>query len=229
MNERVLVVCAHADDEALGAAGTLARHAAAGDTVSLLFLSEGVTARDPSFDFAARRREIDERKEMACAAAHAMGAQEPEFCDLPDNRMDGVDLLDIVKRIEATMAKLGPTVVYTNHANDLNIDHRLAHQAALTACRPLPGASVRRIYAFETASSTEWEPAGLGGSFRPVRYVDISDFVEAKFAAIAAYDHEMRSFPHPRSPEALRAQMMLRGAQVGVKAAEAFMVVREIY
>lgn len=229
MDERVLVVCAHADDEALGAAGTLARHANAGDTVSLLFLSEGVTARDPCFDYAARRREIDERKEMARAAARVIGAQEPEFFDLPDNRMDGVELLDIVKRIETTIAKLRPTVVYTNHANDLNIDHRLAHQAALTACRPLPGASVRRIYAFETASSTEWESSGLGSSFRPVRYVDITDFVEAKFAAIAAYDKEMRGFPHPRSREALRAQMILRGAHVGVKAAEAFMVVREIY
>ena len=228
MNERVLVVCPHADDEALGAAGTLARHASEGDVVSLLFLSEGVTARDPSFDFSARHREIEERKQMARSAARHIGAQDPEFCDLPDNRMDGMELLDIVKQIEAAIVRLRPTVVYTNHANDLNIDHRIVHQAVLTACRPLPGASVRRIYAFETASSTEWESAG-SGSFRPVRYVDISDFIDVKLAAIAAYAHEMRSFPHPRSAEALRAQMMLRGAQAGVMAAEAFIVVREIY
>lgn len=228
MSEKVLVVCAHADDETLGAAGTLALHAAAGDAVSLLFLSEGVTARDPSFDFAARHREIEERRETARAAARAMGAHEPEFCNLPDNRMDGVDLLDIVKRIEAVMTKLQPTIIYTNHANDLNIDHRITHRAALTACRPLPGATVRRIYAFETASSTEWGPDGLGNYFQPNRYVDISAKLDAKRAAIAAYGGEMRNFPHPRSPEAIEAKWRLRGAESGVMAAEAFIVVREI-
>lgn len=224
----VLVVAAHPDDEALGCGGAMARHAAGGDSVTVVFVADGVSARafpnDAMLDAALREREA-----AAAAAARVLGAQVPRFLRFPDNRCDSVALLDIVQRLEAVVAELAPTVVYTHHSNDLNVDHRIAHQATLTACRPLPGASVRRIYAFETASSTEWEPAGLGGSFRPVRYVDIGDFVEAKLAAIAAYDHEMRSFPHPRSPEALRAQMMLRGAQAGVRAAEAFMVVREIH
>lgn len=227
MPECVLVVCAHADDEAFGLAGTLARHAVDGDKIHLLFVADGVTARDVSYDAAARRPDMEARKQMARTAAGLMGAQPPHFLDLPDNRLDSIPLLDIVKAIEARVQALRPTILYTNHANDLNVDHRIAHQAVLTACRPQPGHSVRAIYAFETLSSTEWEPAGLGALFHPTRYVDISAHTDAKMAAIRAYGAEMRSSPHPRSPEAVEALWRLRGAQAGLMAAEALVVVRE--
>jgi N-acetylglucosamine malate deacetylase 1 len=225
MPATILAICAHADDEAYGIAGTLARHAAHGDMVHLLFLADGVTARDVAYEPMRRVAEIAARKAMAEAAARAMGAQPPCFLDLPDNRLDRLDLLDIVKPIEAVIAELRPATIYTNHANDLNVDHGIAHRAVLTACRPLPGFSVTALYAFETLSSTEWEPDGA--VFRPARYVDISGFTDAKMAAIRAYDAEMRAFPHPRSPEAVEALWRLRGAQAGLTAAEALVVVRE--
>lgn len=223
----VLVVAAHPDDEVLGCGGTLARHAAAGDAVEIVFVADGVSARALS-DKVALERALTEREAAAAAAACLLGAQPPHFLRFSDNRCDSIPLLDIVQRLERLMAEVAPSVVYTHHANDINVDHRIAHQAVLTACRPLPGTSVRAIYAFETASSTEWEPAGLGRPFQPNRYVDISAHLETKRAAIAAYGGEMRSFPHPRSPEALEAQWLWRGAQAGLLAAEAFVVVREI-
>lgn len=227
MSKVVLVICAHPDDEALGIAGTLARHSAEGDLVHFVFLAEGVTARDLKFDPVARGADIAARKEMAAAACRAVGGRAPRFLDLQDNRLDGLELLDIVKGIEPIIEELRPSIVYTNHINDLNIDHRVAHEAVLTACRPLPGHPVRAIYAFETASSTEWEPAGRGPTFHPNRYVDISKHIDAKMAAIKAYDFEMRAFPHPRSHQAIEALWRLRGAQAGMMAAEALMVVRE--
>jgi len=142
--------------------------------------------------------------------------------------MDTVGFLEIVKAIEAAVKRLKPNVIYTHHANDLNIDHAIVHRAVLTACRPLPGSSVRSIYAFETLSSTEWEPAGLGRQFQPTRFVDISNSLDAKMGAMRAYGEEMRPFPHPRSPEAIEALARFRGAQSGLLAAEAFVVVREI-
>jgi LmbE family N-acetylglucosaminyl deacetylase len=186
-----------------------------------------VTSRDRLYDATARRTEIEARKQMARAAARLIGAHPPRFLDLPDNRLDSIALLDIVKPIEAMIAEVRPDIVYTNHANDLNVDHRIAHQAVLTACRPQPGHSVRAIYAFETLSSTEWELAGLGRGFQPTRYVDISGFTDAKMAAVNAYGVETRNFPHPRSREAVEALWKLRGAQVGFEAAEALVVVRE--
>ena len=79
---------------------------------------------------------------------------------MPDNRMDSMDLLDVVKVIESEIGKINPEMVVTHHAGDLNIDHRIIHEAVVTACRPQPGQSVKRIQSFEVASSTEWQAPG---------------------------------------------------------------------
>lgn len=218
---KVLVIAAHPDDEVLGCGGTLARHAAEGDEVHVLFLADGESARG------ADGTAIAQRRDMACRAARALGTHPPRFLGLADNRLDGMDLLDIVQPIEAVIAELAPTRVYTHHGGDLNIDHRRAHQATLTACRPQPGTPVCGLYAFEVPSSTEW--AGPGPTpFVPTRFVDITGHLTAKATALAAYNAELRRFPHARSTEGLEALARWRGVSAGLGAAEAFMVIREI-
>ena len=162
----------------------------------------------------------------ASRAAAAIGAEAPHMLGLPDNRLDSVPLLDVIKPIEAIVEAVAPEIVYTHHAGDLNVDHRIVHQAAVTACRPLPGSSVRAIYAFETVSSTEWQSGG--DPFRPRRWVDIEPFLESKRRALEAYAAEMRPFPHARSFEAIDALARARGAAAGLRAAECFTVVREV-
>jgi N-acetylglucosamine malate deacetylase 1 len=222
MSETVLAVVAHPDDEVLGAGGTLARHAAKGDAVHILFLADGVGARGD--DKAAAERRV----KAARLAGSALGAREPEFLSLPDNRLDRLDLLDIVQPIENAIRKIAPATIYTHHAGDVNIDHEVCQRAVLTACRPLPGSTVLRIYAMEVASSTEWSSPQSGNAFIPTHFVDISATREAKRRALEAYGEEMRPFPHARSYEAVDALATWRGASVGLPAAEAFMVVREI-
>lgn len=112
----------------------------------------------------------------------------------------------------------------THSAADLNLDHRLVHEAVLCATRPHAPHSVREVLAFETPSSTEW---GMT-AFRPTLFVDITATLETKLAALACYAEELRPFPHPRSPEAVRALAQWRGAQSGCSAAEAFEVVRMV-
>lgn len=228
MPETVLVVAAHPDDEILGVGATLARHAQAGDAVHALILAEGATARDPRRGAKARADEIAALRTAAAKAAEAIGARPPRFGGLPDNRLDSCALLDVVKLVEQAIAELSPAVIYTHHGGDLNVDHRIAHAAVATACRPLPGAACRAIYTFETPSSTEWASPEQSPTFRPTRFVDVSATLDAKLAALACYEAEMRPFPHPRSAEAVRALAAWRGAAAGLAAAEAFQVVREI-
>jgi LmbE family N-acetylglucosaminyl deacetylase len=218
MSETVLAVVAHPDDEVLGAGGTLARHAAKGDAVHILFLADGVSARGDD------KAAVERRVKAARLASSALGVHEPQFLGLPDNRLDRLELLDIVQPIENAIRKIAPQTIYTHHAGDLNIDHVLCHRAVLTACRPLPGSTVLRIYAMEVPSSTEWS----GNAFMPTHFVDISDTLQAKRRALEAYGEEMRPFPHARSYEAVDALATWRGASVGLRAAEAFIVVREI-
>ncbi len=227
MSNVVLAVVAHPDDEVLGCGGALARHAAEGDRVHILILGEGATARDPQRDPQARAVDIERLQQSARRASEILGAEPPEFAGLPDNRFDGMELLDITKRVESVAFELAPGIVYTHFVNDLNIDHRLTHHAVLAACRPMPGRSVRRLLAFEVCSSTEFSPSDAP-AFRPNHFVAIDGYLQRKLEALSVYDAEMHPFPHVRSPRALEALAHLRGAQVGVVAAEAFELVREI-
>jgi LmbE family N-acetylglucosaminyl deacetylase len=222
MSRAVLVVAAHTDDEALGCGGTIAKHVEQGDTVYAVFLADGVTSRPD-----ASEHELDERNSAAKQAHKILGIEQSFMLGFPDNRMDTVPLLDIVQKLEQVMHDVHPQVVYTHHNGDLNIDHRITHQAALTACRPVPGSFVREIYAFEVLSATEWNSPGAS-TFIPNVFVDISDHLETKMKALAAYELEMRDSPHSRSIVNAKRLAELRGSCVGVSAAEAMMAVRVI-
>ena len=204
----------------------MAAHAAKGDTVHVLVVAEGATSRDARREPEDRESELTRLKAAASRAASVIGAEEPQLLGLPDNRLDSIPLLDVIKPIEAVVETVVPEIVYTHHAGDLNVDHRIVHQAVVTACRPLPGSPVKALYAFETVSSTEWQSGG--DAFRPQRWVDIEAFLSLKLRALEAYEAEIRPFPHARSADAVEALARVRGAAAGLKAAECFMVVREV-
>jgi|LWDU01.1.fsa_nt_gi N-acetylglucosamine malate deacetylase 1 len=221
MSKQILVVAAHPDDEVLGCAGTIARHVSDGDKVYVVFMSDGVTSRT-----GVESNEVEVRKQAAKDASNILGiVQPPRFLGFPDNRMDTVALLDIVQTLEQVINEIEPEVVYTHHSGDLNIDHKITHQAVMTACRPQPGFCVKEIYSFEVLSSTEWS---TNNPFIPNYFVDISDILELKISAIKAYNSELRLFPHARSIESIEALVKYRGASVGVHAAEAFRLERKI-
>jgi LmbE family N-acetylglucosaminyl deacetylase len=221
MSKQILVVAAHPDDEVLGCSGTIACHVSDGDKVYVVFMSDGVTSRT-----GVESNEVEVRKQAAKDAGNILGiVQSPRFLGFPDNRMDTVALLDIVQTLEQVINEIEPEVVYTHHLGDLNIDHKITHQAVMTACRPQPEFCVREIYSFEVLSSTEWS---TNNPFIPNYFVDISDTLELKVSAIKAYSSELRTFPHARSIESIKALAKYRGASMGIRAAEAFKVERLI-
>ncbi len=222
---RVLVIAAHPDDEVLGCGATVARLADEGNEVHIAILGEGITSR---YDVptAADPDELVRLRAAADAAAAILGAASSSIVGLPDNRFDTVALLEIVKHIESFVDRIRPEEVFVQHGGDLNIDHQLTYRATLAATRPQPGHPVREVHAFEVASSTEWAFQSFAPVFHPNLFIDVSATIDRKIAAIAAYESEMRPFPHPRSPDALRAAAARWGAAVGVNAAEAFQTVR---
>lgn len=222
MTNCVLVVAAHTDDEALGCGGTIARHVAEGDMVYSVFMADGVSSRTAS-----DQTEFARRMQAAENAKVILGIKEHFYLGLPDNRMDSIPLIDVVQKLEPIIDKVKPNIVYTHHHGDLNVDHRITHQAVMTACRPLPESSVRAIYAFEVMSSTEWATP-TAEPFLPNYFVDISAHLSTKNNALDAYREEMRKAPHSRSIQHLSSLASHRGQTVGVLAAEAFVSIRVI-
>lgn len=224
---RILVIAAHPDDEVLGCGSTIARLAQEGHEVYIAIMGEGVTSRYQQREDADQSL-VEELHACSRRVAEALGARDVVLHNLPDNRFDTVPLLEIVKSIEEMVTRFSPEVIYTHHGGDLNVDHKLVHRAVLTATRPMKGEVVREIYAFEIASSTEWAFQRFDPAFRPNVFVDVAGTLELKIKALSFYESEVRAFPHPRSPEALRSIARRWGSVVGCEAAEAFELIRSI-
>lgn len=225
---KVLVVAAHPDDEVLGCGGTIARHTEAGDEVQVLILAEGATSRQVKRD---RDKVVNQLADLTLAAEKAgdiLGVKNVCLLSFPDNRLDSVDRLNLIKVIEDYLFSFKPSIVYVHHSGDVNIDHRRVHEAVVTACRPIPGQSVKRLLSYEILSSTEWQPPSSAFAFTPNWFVDITTTWEKKLEALKAYSCEMRPAPHPRSYKTCEYLSKYRGSSMGLQHAEAFMLLRNI-
>jgi LmbE family N-acetylglucosaminyl deacetylase len=233
---RVVVFVAHPDDEVLGMGGTILKHSQKGDFVKVVYLATGITSRrstnfqnSVSYEQNENKRkemqkEIKDLRNDAKKSCNTLKVKDSKFYDFPDNEMDSVPLLKIVKVIEKEIKETKPDRIYTHHFHDLNIDHRTVFNAVLTATRPI-GSSVKEIISFEVPSSTEWN---YPTQFNPNYFIDIKSQLSAKIKAMKSYKNEIRNFPHPRSVENLKNIAERWGSVSGMKSAEAFEIIRKI-
>ncbi len=226
MTQSILILAAHPDDEVLGCGGTIAKLADEGAIVHVAFLADGVFSR--AGEQTAQQLELSSRRAAAQKACEILGVKSVSFGDFPDNRMDTIPLLDIIQAVETLIVQHQPEIVFTHHAGDVNIDHRRLHEAVVTACRPQHGHPVKTLLCFEVPSSTEWQLPGSAPAFTPNWFVDISTMLVRKLAALEAYADELRTWPHPRSRQGVEHLAHWRGAMVGVDAAEAFILGRQL-
>jgi LmbE family N-acetylglucosaminyl deacetylase len=214
--DKVLVIVSHPDDEVLGCGATIAKYTKNGNEVQVVFIADGFSSR----------LNDDNRDAVAKQVAEILNCNQPIFLDFPDNQLDTIPLLEIVKKIEKVVDDFQPNIIYTHHFGDLNIDHQITHKAVMTACRPQPNFCVKEIYSFETLSATHWQSSSMGNAFSPNCFIDVSDLVDIKMKALQCYDSEMRATPHVRSYKSVEILSKLRGNLVGVENAEAFFLER---
>lgn len=229
-NKSILVVAAHPDDEVLGCGATMAKHVRAGGKVHVLIMAEGATSRAGTrkLGMSSSSGVLRALRAATQRSGKLIGVSSVTLAGLSDNRLDGVELLDIVKIIEGAIRRVQPDIVYTHHSGDVNIDHRIVHDAVIAAVRPQPGTRIAGLYFFETPSSTEWRPPNSMPGFLPTHFVDVTETLERKLLALRAYASEMRPWPHSRSYRAIEHLARWRGATVGCEAAEAFVSGRTI-
>jgi LmbE family N-acetylglucosaminyl deacetylase len=210
------VIAAHPDDEILGCGGTVALHTRREDEVISLILCEGESLRYGETGVG--------QSEHMREAAEKLGVRDVRALRFPDQRLDTVTLTDIIGAIEPVVREVQPHIIYTQYGGDINRDHELLFKAMLVATRPTE-MSIEAIYAFDTASSTEW---AFPRTFVPDVWVDIGETLQAKLDAMACYKSELRPYPHPRSLEALRNRAAAWGNQCCMEHSEVFMTVRRV-
>ena len=221
---RTLVCVAHPDDETYGMGATIKKLSNAGHEVGVISFTNGVGARLGSTKSGARSREA-----ASIDASSILGFEWIGKFDFPDNQMDSVPIIEIIRHIEEVAKNFSPDEVYTHFYGDLNVDHQTVARATLTAFRPLPTSDISKISAFEIPSSTDFGAPVADQVFSPNYFESVSDAeMSSKLLAAKSYGLETPEFPHPRSTESLEALSAVRGSQVGVARAEAFHVYRQV-
>jgi LmbE family N-acetylglucosaminyl deacetylase len=217
----ILVIATHPDDEVLGCGGAIARHTSRGDRVEVVVVTRGAPDLYSEDQVATLRKELHEAHDI-------LGVSVAHFLDFPAPKLDAVPLHELADSLAARLRDYRPDVVYLPHRGDLHSDHRAVFQSALVAARPVGAPFIRRLLSYETLSETEWAAPNIADVFLPNVFIDITDFLEKKKQAMAAYRSQVKEFPHPRSLPSLEFLAGLRGVTVGFRAAEAFQLVREI-
>ncbi|WP_424094572.1 PIG-L deacetylase family protein [Moorena producens] len=220
---KVLAISAHPDDETLGCGGMLLRHAAEGDSLFWLVVTE---AYEPQWSAETIQVKATEVKRVA----EAYGVQQYFKLGFPTIRLDTLPLADLIGRIRDIIQEVKPEVVYLLHGGDVNSDHCVVFTATMSVLKTfyMRKLGVRCVLSYETLSSTEAAPPLPHRMFIPNVYRDITPYIEQKVEIMGLYDSETHSDPWPRGPSAIRALARYRGASIGVDYAEAFMLIREV-
>ncbi len=216
--EKVLVIAPHPDDEVLGCGGTIAKHTNKGDIVDLCIVTQPYVPEWPESYIHNKKKEIEKSRNI-------LGIRDVYFLDLPTVKLDNLLQKDINNKLYEVINKVSPDIVYIPHKGDLNRDHRIVFECALVALRPI-GCRAKKILSYEVLSETEWGQSIT--PFVPDYYVNISSTISKKCDAMLAYSSELKSEPHPRSIEIIKANAKKRGSEVGVSYAESFLLIREV-
>ena len=150
--KKIMIVCAHPDDEVIGCGGTIAILSKF-SRITLLILTNGEGSRN--YKSKLMEKKIIDRKKNLNKSSKNLGIQNIIHENLDDNELDKYSNLKITKLIESHIRKIKPDTIFTHHSSDLNIDHKKVHQAVLTATRPFKNNYVRNIFTFEIPSSTD--------------------------------------------------------------------------
>jgi LmbE family N-acetylglucosaminyl deacetylase len=191
----VLAIGAHPDDLELGVGGTLARLVQAGAHVVMAVVSV------PS-DYAVRSAE-------ARRAAEILGCELRILMDGGSRRIEDVKHYQLVGMLDEQVRELAPAAVITHSASEVHRDHVSVYNASVSAQR-------LRFFDFFTYHPTMCRPVPV--PFHPRAYVDVSDTIDAKIAAIDAHTSQFSG--RGLDAEMYREHARLQGRMAGVRYAE---------
>ena len=216
MNEIVLVVAPHPDDEIIGCGGAMLQHKRDGDRVFVIYITSGELFDDEVSYTASRKRRYNEAKE----ASKVIGFEILEFSNLPARRIKEKET-EITDKIEMIFRKIMPTVVYLPHDNEKDSDHILVNEIVREAyfrSKLQRGNTINRVNA-RMLGYEVWTP------IRDIcDLVNLEDYVENKSAALNKYVSQLEGTNYTHGVQGLNNY---RGTFFGsCMSAEVFTMIR---
>ena len=186
---------AHPDDVDFGSAGTVAAWVKQGIEVSYCLVTDGDAG---GFDPSVPRSQIAGiRRAEQTAAANEIGVTDLTFLGYPDGRLEAT--LDLRRDITRVIRQKRPdrVICQSPERNYQRLfashpDHLAAGEATMCAVYP----DARNPFTFTELMDEGWEPwtvreVWMGAFTNPNRFVDITDTVELKLAALRRHESQL--------------------------------------
>lgn len=181
--KRVLLVSAHPDDMEIGMGGTVAKMAAAGDSIISVVITDGRRAPDP--DSIGPKKMADVRKEESKRAGTLLGVAETKFFDLESvASKEAFD--EATQKLSEVIGDFNPDEIYTLHPE---LDRHASHRAAGEIC-------VEALNQISDRKITLWAYEVWGLFAKWDRLEDITEHIEKKLAAVAEHRSQIASIPY---------------------------------
>ena len=226
MQNRVLAIASHPDDEIIGCGGTLIKHKNSGDKVKVLFTSESELARNKNLFIAKKKSFI--RQKIACTISKILKFEKPIFLNFNNLSLTRADITMMNKNIREVIESYKPTIIYTHTPKDIHHDHRKTFESVIIATKPQNNLNIKKILTFEIPSSTDYNFSSSCSTFCPNYFVNIKDEIKLKINLLKKYKNEMKKYPNSRSLRGIKNLAAYRGNMVSLDWAESFELIRNI-
>lgn len=219
--KKILVIAVHPDDETLGCGGTILKYKRNGEQVHWLILTKA------NQNITSIPNIVETQHEYIVQVAAAYNFDGWKQLDFLTTELDQYPLGAIIGEISTAIKNIAPSIIYFHHHADVHSDHKVAFDAIYSCTKNFRYPFIEKILLFETLSETEFAPAIRNNAFVPNVFNDISPYMEEKLEIMKLFITEQMDEPLPRAMSTINALGRYRGSRIGVKYAEAFMILFE--
>lgn len=189
MEQHILVVLPHPDDEAFGLSGTLAKHIRNGAKVTYACLTLGEMGRNMGIPPFANRVTLPEiRKKELEESCNAIGIQDLRLLGFHDKTIEFEDKEQLDKQIADLLKELNPSLVVTFYPGySVHPDHDATGAAVIRTIARLPKEQRPVVHCIAFAKNLE---QGIG---KPDVINDVKDMLQIKMASIQAHRSQFQA------------------------------------
>lgn len=220
MNNRVLVVSPHPDDETFGAGGTILRYKSKGEKVYWL----NFTNMHEEYGYS--RNEVIQRQSEIEKVIEDYNFDGFFDLQLEPAGLDKYPRKELIAQTASIMKEISPETVILPFRNDVHSDHRVVFEVLFSCTKIFRYPSIKKVLMMEVLSETDF--SGFDQGFLPNYFIDISGFIEKKLEILKVYQNQLEAHPFPRSMEHIKALALHRGVAAGCRYAEGFILLKGV-